>query len=552
MKSTRPVKQSRNTGYLKKLRKNISRNYVLAAAFVVVFGIGGSLFLFLSHAQATYYKGNCTLTTVGNGASGACVQQAQDLLDALEHAQIAAGHDYRTAAGPGEGVFQYGSAYYLVMDGSYGNATANAVSRLYGNNSLTGGTSSDAGWQILCSSLAQYGLDTNTGAGASTLKFSNTSGQYTNSPTYVIFNYTCGSQVPVPSSSSSSTSSNSSNSDTGNNNTSSSTTANDTASSGEKCTDYTFSHSGNNAPSKALSGDCIYYIQTILNGAWTSNPYSYLTPANNYDTYFNVNGGTIGGVSKTDNNYNEETEVRVMAFQATMAYNGTPLSVTGTTDASTWGALCALAKSYGAVPNTTDIQLARQVVTNSANSDSGCSTGSIGKTSPDPHQTTPPPLNCPNGINSAKTVCNCPSGQTYVAGACQVTGGNGSGLGGAAGAGAGAAAGAIVGNGGGNIVGSEAAKVNYFNVSRAPSVGAAVYLLSWSTQNTSFCSFMPSGNINDVTFSSSGSGFVKSSGSATMSVTLPHQAFTLTLWCDNKYYPSVGSFNAYATQPINP
>lgn len=171
---------------------------------VVVFGIIGSAYLVYAHAaNSKYYDGTCTKTTDSVGSHGACVEQAQDLLDALQHQQVAEGHSYRTATGPGAGVFRYGNVYYLIMNGSYNNATSTAVYRLYGNGSLTGGTASNDGWQILCSAAAQYGLAANRGAGANKLVFSRAAGEYTTSPTYIIFNDACGFKLTRSSSPSS-------------------------------------------------------------------------------------------------------------------------------------------------------------------------------------------------------------------------------------------------------------------------------------------------------------------------------------------------------------
>lgn len=175
-------------------------HFFLAVFVVVIFGIVGSAYLVYTRAtNSTYYNGSCAAVTDKLGSSGTCVQQGQILLDALQHQEVATGHSYRTATAPGAGVFRYGSQYYLVMNGSYNTATQTAVHRLYGNNVLTGGTSSSAGWQVLCSAAAQYGFSTNSGAGANKLVFARTAGEYTSNPVYVYFLGACGSKVAIKS-----------------------------------------------------------------------------------------------------------------------------------------------------------------------------------------------------------------------------------------------------------------------------------------------------------------------------------------------------------------
>lgn len=174
-------------------------HFFVAVFVVVIFGIIGSAYLVFAHAaNAYYYDGICAKTTISLGAKGTCVQQGQILLDALQHQQSATGHSYRTATGSGAGVFRYGNEYYLVMNGDFNSATETAVHRLYGKTILTGGSESGSGWQVLCRAAAQYGFSVNRGPGANALVFHRVAGEYTTSPTYVIFNNTCGSKVKVP------------------------------------------------------------------------------------------------------------------------------------------------------------------------------------------------------------------------------------------------------------------------------------------------------------------------------------------------------------------
>ncbi|HEY4160813.1 MAG TPA: hypothetical protein VGM08_02005 [Candidatus Saccharimonadales bacterium] len=361
-------------------------------AVLVVAGIGAAV-LSKSHAATTtsYYTSSCINTTYGapNSTFNQCVQDAQILLNGMQHHD--ANNDLKLSVYAGSS-FQYGSLVYLLMNGLYGKYTATAVTSATGNTAgqLTAGQTGT--WQHLCTIAASKGLN----ADNSVLNFSSATGVTGGSTQYLkaavsskaAFAYDCGNKV-------SSTSSGST-----------------TASSSKACTSYTISTSSNPTPK---GSKCVYYLQTIINGAWESNPYSYTSVAKAYDAYFKQSSsGPIGGVSASESNYNQLTATRIRAFQAVAAYNGTPLNVTGTTDGPTWGALCDLAHSYGS--GNSYIQAAK---TAAAAADSGCN-AVTGKISSAPHQTTPPPLNCTGGssMNSAKTGCVCPSGQVYSGGKC--------------------------------------------------------------------------------------------------------------------------------------
>lgn len=371
-------------------------HFILPILAVLVVGAIGAYVLNQSHAAtASYYTTICTKVTSGppNSTYNQCTQDAQILLNAAQH------HDGTNELGLSVyagSTFNYGTTakpmVYLLMNGLYGTYTAKAVTSATGNSAgqLTSGTTGS--WQHLCTIAASKGLSSDSSA----LNFaaSGDHGVTGGSITYLkapvsnsaAFSYACGKASSTP----------------------------PTTASAPLCTSYTVSMSSNPTPS---GSKCVYYIQTILNSATASNPFSYNSYASNYDKYYGISGnGAIGGVNTGEKNYNQETSVRVMAFQATVAYNGTPLTVSGTTDGPTWSALCALAHSYGTTPNTSAIQTARAVGTAS---DSGCA-AVIGKITSDPHQTTPPPLSCSGGssMNSAKTACACPSGQTYSGGTC--------------------------------------------------------------------------------------------------------------------------------------
>jgi len=124
----------------------------------------------------------------------------------------------------------------------------------------------------------------------------------------------------------------------------------------DTCAGSTFSTKGNTLTSAATkagtkSATCIWYVQSIVDAAWQTNPYGYQSVAKAYDKYYAVADGTIAGASSTDNNYNKQTAVRVMAFQATFEnLSGGSLSIDGTTGSQTWGALCSLALSYKTNP----------------------------------------------------------------------------------------------------------------------------------------------------------------------------------------------------------
>jgi hypothetical protein len=388
-------------------------------AIVAVGGIGAA-YLALSSAatstvSASVYTGNCAqkyaLTqAAAASANSTCVKEVQDLIDIYQYS--AGGH----FAIPGAGeTFSYnGQMTMVIMNGAYNGATQSAVNTIDGgaspsltNASLSGTTVNKGTWDAFCSAVHGK-IGTAAFTGHSTYDFSpsknKAAGYYIGSSGVTIFNTVCGS--PQTKSFTVSTGGSSG------------------SGTGTLCTSYTISTSSNPTPS---GSPCVYYIQTILNGANASNPFSYNSYASKYNSYYKIgSNGPIGGVNANERNYNQETAVRIMAFQATVAYNGTPLSVTGTTDAMTWDALCALAHTYGS--GNSYIQAA---ITVSKASDSGCSKVT-GKITSAPHQTTPPPLSCGGGstLNSAKTACSCPSGQTYSGGKCvTASSGGGSGTG---------------------------------------------------------------------------------------------------------------------------
>jgi hypothetical protein len=176
---------------------------ILAVAMVAIIG---TILLGIDHAATITYNGACTGTTYSTTTTNtsataiSCITQAQDLMNGLQHQELATGHSYRIATSAGPGLFAYGSNYYLTMNGSYNAATVTAVQNLSGSASLTGGTASTAGWQELCQAAAQYGFAANSGVGASALNFETNgqkvAGQYTSSSLYTIFKSTCG--IPAP------------------------------------------------------------------------------------------------------------------------------------------------------------------------------------------------------------------------------------------------------------------------------------------------------------------------------------------------------------------
>ena len=175
--------------------KLVNTRLAVVAAAVAIAGI---TVIWYSYAATPIYKGGCTGTTYGASTTAkTCVTYAQALLDGLEHQEIATGHSYRTAVGPGPNVFKYGNYYYLLMNGIYSTATQTAVKRLWSNPVLTGGTTSNTGWQHLCQAAVSYGLSSNksSAAGSHVLRFSSAAGQYTTLPQYKIFAAACGSPV---------------------------------------------------------------------------------------------------------------------------------------------------------------------------------------------------------------------------------------------------------------------------------------------------------------------------------------------------------------------
>jgi len=330
-------------------------------AVLVVGGIGAYILKVSSAATASsYYTSTCINTTFGapNSKFNQCVQDAQILLNAAQHHDA---HNDLKLSVYGGSSFQYGPLVYLLMNGLYGKYTANAVTAATGNSAgqLTAGKTGT--WQHLCSIAYSKGLNSD----GSVLNFSSATGvtggsvQYLKAPvsTAAAFKYDCGSG-PVKAGASSSSSS-------------SASTASSTA-----CAKYTIttsSHGG--APAV-----CIYYVQAILNAAYQANTGSFASVSSHYDSYYKGSAGLIAGVSPTDNNYNNETKIKVMAFQGTFSgSNGANLAIDGATGPGTWGALCAVARSYKTNPKHYSWITAAQTA---AKSGCGGTSGSVHQLSP--------------------------------------------------------------------------------------------------------------------------------------------------------------------------
>jgi len=170
--------------------------YIFMVLLVVAVGCIGIFRLNASPTASVTYDGPCTKTTYSapNSTVQLCVQQAQDLMDGIQHQNY---NHYRTATTLIAGsTFGYKDEYYLLMNGLYNSATADAVKTLTGNSSgqLTSGDSGS--WQILCSDAVAAGLTTGN-AGTNTLNFydgqyQKVTGQYTNDSSADIFTKTCG------------------------------------------------------------------------------------------------------------------------------------------------------------------------------------------------------------------------------------------------------------------------------------------------------------------------------------------------------------------------
>lgn len=175
-------------------------------AILAVVGIGTYTLHAIHAANAQYYSGPCTGTTYTKvGTSGACVNQAKDIMDGLQHANW---HSYRTATKLVSGsTFKYGPEYYLDLNKNYDASTQAALKNLTNSSvGLTSGTSATAGWQIFCTTVAKSGINLSTNQyGKAALNFKN--GNKTNQTISQIFSATCGKLVGVKSSGSGSGSS---------------------------------------------------------------------------------------------------------------------------------------------------------------------------------------------------------------------------------------------------------------------------------------------------------------------------------------------------------
>ena len=177
-------------------QQGFSLHIILPVLTVIAVACIGAYVLHASRAATPIYKGACTATTYTTKTANtsakakACIQQAQDLLDGVQHQSQG---KYLTATSATADTFVYGKEHYLTMNGVYSTATQTAVHRLYGNNNLTGGTVTSDGWQYLCRAAVQYGLSGTGAAGTAKLVFnSKVKGEYTSSSNATIFKATCG------------------------------------------------------------------------------------------------------------------------------------------------------------------------------------------------------------------------------------------------------------------------------------------------------------------------------------------------------------------------
>lgn len=311
-------------------------HHLLLPVLVILAVAGiGSYLLTVSHAAtASIYKGQCAqnkqlLQSAAANADATCTRQVQDLIDIYQYSAT----NHFAIGGKGE-TFNYNSENMVIMNGNFNGATQSAVNTFAKSPSLTNATSASSlgSWNTFCSTVSQK-LGT-AGFAHTTYDFSpgrnKASGYYIGSSGKTIFATVCGSPTAVSFSSGSTSGSSSS---------SSSSTA---------CAKYTISTSSHGgAPAQ-----CIYYLQSILNAAYQANSGNYTSVANNYDSFYKVSNGVIAGVTPSDNNYNNTTKVRIMAFQGTFnGSDGSNLSIDGVTGPATWGALCAVARTYATNPH---------------------------------------------------------------------------------------------------------------------------------------------------------------------------------------------------------
>lgn len=319
-------------------KKGFSHHFLLPVIVIVAVAGIGTYVLKVSHAAtASVYKGHCAqniqlLQSAAGSANATCTQQVQDLIDIYQYSAT----NHFGIPGNGE-TFSYGGAAMIIMNGHYNGATQSAVNTFSHSVSLTNASSASnlGSWNTFCSTVA--GKLGAAGFAHSYYDFSpghnRAAGYYIGSSGKSIFSSVCGSPTSVSFSSGSNSGSSSGSSS------SSSSTA---------CDRYSISSSSHGgAPAQ-----CIYYVQSIVNAAYQANTGNYAGVANRYDSFYRVSNGLIAGVTKTDNNYNNITKIRVMAFQATFyGSDGSNLGIDGVTGPATWGALCAVARSYKTNPH---------------------------------------------------------------------------------------------------------------------------------------------------------------------------------------------------------
>lgn len=176
--------------------RGFSTLYIFLVLLVITFGCIEAFKFNASPTASVTYDGACTTATYSAPSSKAqpCVEQAQDLMDGIQHQNY---NHYRTATNLiANSTFGYKDEYYLIMNGLYNDATANAVKTLTDNSQgqLTSGA--NGSWQILCRAAVAAGLTTGD-AGTNTLNFYNSNhqevaGQYTTDSSADIFAKTCG------------------------------------------------------------------------------------------------------------------------------------------------------------------------------------------------------------------------------------------------------------------------------------------------------------------------------------------------------------------------